>query len=207
MTVFFFCFNNLELEQVGLVTGLQGEVGGKVLLEKRSLLDLGDKSSVNILLVADSLGLELLLLALGKELLLGLLVGVRSSKVGGGELVGLDALDRDSGRGGNDVSGVDSSERDTVDLEGAGHKESAVLERLEENNSLASESAGEENEDSSRDERGSHLLGVLLLGNLGGGALGDIPLGGLLGRDVSVTAVLGSSDLLGAHFVCSVVGW
>lgn len=184
---------------MGLVTRLERELGSQVLLEKRSLLDLGNESSIDVLLVGDSLGLELLLLALGEELLLGLLVGGRSSEVGRGELVSLDTGDIDLSGGGNDVSGVDSSERDTVDLEGTGHKESAILKRLEENNSLASESAGKENEHGTGNKRRSQLGLVLDGGDLDVSGLSDVPLGGLLSGDGSATAVLGSSDLLG-HF-------
>lgn len=184
---------------MGLITGLEREVRGQVLLEKRGLLDLGDESSVDILLVRDSLSLELLLLTLGEELLLGLLLGGRSGEVGGGELVGLDTGNVDLGGGSNDVSGVDSSERNTVDLEGAGDEQSAVLKRLEEDNSLASESASKENEDSAGNKRRSDLGLVLDLGDGDLGGLGDVPLGGLLSGDGSATAVLGSSDLLG-HF-------
>lgn len=49
---------------------------------------------------------------------------------------------------GDDVSRIDSSQRDTVDLEGAGNEEDALIESLEENDALASESTSEENEDS-----------------------------------------------------------
>jgi hypothetical protein len=47
---------------------------------------------------------------------------------------------------GDDVSGVDSSERDAVDLEGPGDEQDTLVEGLEEDDALASESAGQENQ-------------------------------------------------------------
>jgi hypothetical protein len=56
---------------------------------------------------------------------------------------------------GNDVSCVHSADGHTVDLEGAGHQQGAFLQVLEEDDSLAAESTGEENEDSARLQSGS----------------------------------------------------
>lgn len=55
--------------------------------------------------------------------------------------------------GGSDhVAGVDSSERNTVDLEGTGDKENSLREGLEENDTLATETTSEEDQDSTGDE-------------------------------------------------------
>jgi hypothetical protein len=62
----------------------------------------------------------------------------------------VQAADVNFRRCSNHISGVDSSEGDAIDLEGTGHQEGAFLEVLEEDDSLAAESAGEENEDGAR---------------------------------------------------------
>lgn len=48
---------------------------------------------------------------------------------------------------GDDVSRIDSSQRDTVDLEGASNEEDTLVESLQENDALASESTSEKDED------------------------------------------------------------
>ncbi len=50
-------------------------------------------------------------------------------------------------RCGNNIAGIDSSERNAVDLERTGDKENTLLKRLEKNDTLATESASEEDED------------------------------------------------------------
>jgi len=93
-----------------------------------------------------------LLSLLEESLLTSLLLGLL-----GGEVLGLrdllnlllvEARDVDLVRGSDDVSGVDSSERDTVDLEGAGDEEDTLVEGLQEDDTLATEAASEEDEDS-----------------------------------------------------------
>lgn len=69
------------------------------------------------------------------------------------DLLLVNPRDIDLVRGGNDVASVDSAEGDAVDLEGARHQENALVERLEEDNALAPESAGEEDQDGARLER------------------------------------------------------
>lgn len=64
-----------------------------------------------------------------------------------GDLVNLllvEAGDVDLVGGGNDVSGVDAAQGDTVDLEGTGDEEDALVEVLEEDDALATETAGKE---------------------------------------------------------------
>ena len=65
----------------------------------------------------------------------------------------LDAADVDLCPGSNDVAGVDAAERNTVDLEWTGDEEDSLGEVLEEDDALATEAAGEENEDGTRLER------------------------------------------------------
>lgn len=92
-----------------------------------------------------------LLSLLEESVLTGLLLGLLGGEVLGlGDLLDLllvEAGDVDLVRGGDDVSGVDSSEGNTVDLEGAGDEEDALVESLQEDDSLAAEAAGEEDED------------------------------------------------------------
>ena len=52
----------------------------------------------------------------------------------------------------DNVTGVDSAQRNTVDLEGTSDKENALGEVLQEDDALATETASEEDEDSTGDE-------------------------------------------------------
>lgn len=99
-----------------------------------------------------------LLALLEESVLTGLLLGLV-----GGEVLGLrdlvdlllvEAGDVDLVGSGDDVSGVYSSQGDTVDLEGSGDEENTLFEGLEEDDSLASETASEE------DENGTGLEGL-----------------------------------------------
>lgn len=51
------------------------------------------------------------------------------------------------------VAGVDAAERDTVDLEGTGDEEDTLLEVLQENDALATETTSEEDEDGTGGKR------------------------------------------------------
>lgn len=106
-----------------------------------------------------------------EESLLSLLL----SALAGGEISGLRDLlqsllvkagQLDGCAGGNDISGIDSSEWDTVELVGTGNEEDTLWEVLEEDNTLATETASEEDEDSARLETGAWLSGVDGLANL-----------------------------------------
>lgn len=92
-----------------------------------------------------------LLSLLEESLLTSLLLGLLGGEVLGLsdllDLLGVEAGDIDLLGGGDDVSGVDSSQRDTVDLEGAGDEEDTLVEGLEEDDTLAAEAAGEEDQD------------------------------------------------------------
>lgn len=93
-----------------------------------------------------------LLSLLEESLLTSLLLGLLGGEVLGlGDLLNLllvEAGDVDLVGGGDDVSGVDSSQGDTVDLEGAGDEEDTLVEGLQEDDTLATEAASEEDEDS-----------------------------------------------------------
>jgi hypothetical protein len=100
---------------------------------------------------------ELLLTGLGGLLLLleELLVDLRN----------INTLDIDLGAGGQGVSLVDSLEGDTIDLVGAGHEQEAGRQLLEEDDTSASEAAGEQHE---------HAAGGNSLSELGGLDLGAL---------------------------------
>lgn len=93
-----------------------------------------------------------LLSLLEESLLTSLLLGLV-----GGEVLGLrdllnlllvEAGDVDLVGCGDDVAGVDAAEGDAVDLEGAGDEENTLLEGLQEDDALAAEATGEEDQDS-----------------------------------------------------------
>lgn len=65
----------------------------------------------------------------------------------------VDTADVDLGLGRDHVAGVDASERDTVDLEWTGDEEDTLWEVLEEDDTLATEATGEEDQNGTRLER------------------------------------------------------
>ncbi len=166
--------NPLPLHLMGLVALAEAERRGEVAWEKLDLLDVGDDSLVNGLLGCYPAARNLLLLyphvsatvllrpalssylcllsLLEESLLAGLLLGLLASEVLGGsglgDLVLGDTSQVDLDGSGDDVSGVDAAEGDTVDLEGAGDEQNALVEGLEQDNALATESAGEKDQDS-----------------------------------------------------------
>jgi hypothetical protein len=105
-----------------------------------------------------------LLSLLEKGLLAGLLLGLLR-----GEVLRLrDLLDLglvDTGKVdfqgcGDDVSRVDAAEGDAVDLEGAGDEQDTLVEVLEEDDTLAAEAAGEQNQDGAGLERAARSPGA-----------------------------------------------
>lgn len=121
-----------------------------------------------------------LLSLLEESLLTSLLLGLL-----GGEVLGLRNLlnlllvqtrDVDLVRGGDDVSGVDPSQGNAVDLEGTSDEEDTLVEGLQENDALATESTSEEDEDGTGLKR--------LSGSPGADGLAD-----LLNTGVSTTAL------------------
>lgn len=86
---------------------------------------------------------ESLLAGLLLDLLRGEVLGLRDLL----DLLGVKASDIDLHGGGDDIAGVDPAQGNAVDLEGAGDEEDALLEGLEEDDALAAEAAGEEDQD------------------------------------------------------------
>ena len=98
-----------------------------------------DPSYLGLLsLLEESILARLLLSLVGGEVLgLGDLINLLLVEAGDVDLVG----------GGDDVSGVHSSQRNAVNLEGSGDEENTLVESLQEDDSLSSEAASEEDED------------------------------------------------------------
>lgn len=63
------------------------------------------------------------------------------------DLLGVEAVDIDLEGGGDDVARVDPAQGHAVDLEGAGDEEDALVEGLEEDDALAAEAAGDQDQD------------------------------------------------------------
>lgn len=116
-------------------------------------------------------GSYLWLLSLLEEgLLAGLLLGLLSDEVLGLTDL-LDLLLVDSGQVnllgcGDDVSGVDAAQGHTVDLEGTSDEEDTLVEVLQEDDALATEAAGEEDQDSTGLEGLAWLPGADTLADL-----------------------------------------
>lgn len=111
------------------------------------------------------------LLALLEESLLGLLLSLLllGEVVGSGDLLeglGVDTGDVEALGGGDHVAGVDAADGDTVDLEGAGDEENTLVEVLEENDALATETTSEEDQDGTGLEALAELSGTQSLANL-----------------------------------------
>jgi hypothetical protein len=120
-------------------------------------------------------GQELLLLTFTEELLL---LGLLAGRLGLGEVGVVDGLrDGDTGQvdlggGGDNVGLGDSSQGDTVESERTRDEEETGIELLQEDDSLASESTGQEDEDGTGGDGRSELgLADGLSASLG---LGDI---------------------------------
>lgn len=92
---------------------------------------------------------ESLLASLLLDLLGGEVLGLRNLV----DLLGVKARDIDLHGGGDDVAGVDTAQGHAVDLEGAGNEEDTLVEGLEEDDALATEATGEEDQDAAGLER------------------------------------------------------
>ena len=185
------------------VGAAQAEAGSKVVDQVGLLLDVGQEGLVDGLLVLNTVlgGLLLLLRMLVQSrnggvrfAYLGLLALLEESSLAGlvgglvlGEvavLAGLlqdllvNALDVHSGRGSNDEAGVYSSQRNAVDFERTGDKEDTLGQVLEEHDTLAAETTGEEDDDGTGLEGGTGLRGANSLTDLGSSqrrVLGNAP--------------------------------
>lgn len=164
------------------VRGTEAEARGEVVDEVSLLLDVSQEGLVDGLLVLNAvLGCLLLLLCslvlfvrgatnaaylgllalLEESILARLVCGLVLGEVAllGGLLQDtlIDTVDVDSGGGSNDIAGVHSSQRNAVNLEGTGDKEDTLGKVLEENDTLATETTSEEDDDGTGLEGGTGL--------------------------------------------------
>lgn len=142
------------------------------MLQQWGLLDFSQQSSVDSLLVSDSLGLDFLLwLFFVEEVLLGLLGlwSLLSGKVSNVVLGNVNRVDSDLGGGGNDVTSVHSSQWNTVNLEWTGDQQGVVFQVLQVDNSLTSESTSQQDQDGTWNNGGTQLVWAIGLSAL----LGD----------------------------------
>jgi len=149
----------LDVGDQGLVDGLlvsSAAAGDLLLLRRESALASAVSSSRTRHRVRGRASVEPktylgLLSLLEESLLAGLLLGLLGGEVLGlGDLLDLllvQAGDVDLVGGGDDVSGVDPSQGNTVDLEGAGDEEDTLVEGLEKDDALATETTGEDDQD------------------------------------------------------------
>lgn len=111
------------------------------------------------------------LLALLEESLLGLLLSLLllGEVVGSRDLLeglGVNTGNVDTLGGGDNVASVDTAEGNAVDLEGAGDEENTLVEVLEEDDTLATEAASEEDQDGTGLEGLADLSGADRLADL-----------------------------------------
>lgn len=159
---------------MGALAGPQAEAGSQVGLEIRLLLDSGNQRLVDGLLVRNALGINILLLGCGLALLeegilaLALLLLARPVLVLAHTVqdLGVEVRDIDGCAGRNYVAVVDAAQGNTVSLEGTGDQEDTLGELAQENDALAGEATGEENEDGAGLERLAVLGGVCGLAGL-----------------------------------------
>lgn len=111
-----------------------------------------------------------LLSLLEEGLLTGLLLLLLADEVLGLgdllDLLGVEAADVDAVGRRDDVARVDPAERHAVDLEGARDEEDALVEGLEEDDALAAEAAGEQDQDRAGLEGGAGAPGADSLAGL-----------------------------------------
>ena len=169
----------LEDHLVWPVAFPQAEVARQITLQHRGLLDACQQRLVHLLLVLGAVARHALLLALAlveEGLLAALLVRLlvpREVALAADLVDGavVEVVERHGGLGCDDVAGVDAAEGHAVDLEGAGHEQDTLVENLEEDYALASEAAGEEDENFAGSEGCARLVGVEALASLSWGSL------------------------------------
>lgn len=155
---------------MGVLAAPQAEASAQVRLEVRLLLDCRNQRLVDLLLVRNALGIDVLLLgcclALLEERILALALLLLARPV----LVlahavqdfGIEVGDIDGCAGRNNVAVVDAAQGNAVGLEGTGDQENALLELAQENDTLTRKATGE------KDEDGSGLQRLAVFGGVGG---------------------------------------
>jgi len=179
----------LELHEVRILAVAEGEVSREVISEELDLLDRGDDGLIDLLLeLSAGSSRELVLLVELCLSLAGDLVDAKELCVEAALVEGLvlleglvsdarevDALKLDLGAGGEKVVLGNAAERDTVEAEWAGDKEEArLLELLQEDDALASETAGKDDADSAGDKALAELADAGCRDSLGAGLDGAL---------------------------------
>ena len=108
----------------------------------------------------------------------------------------VDTLDVDGGGGSDDIAGVYAAQRNAVNLEGTGDEENTLGKVLEDNDTLATETTSEEDDDGTGLEGGADLRGA---GSLTG-------LEFMLARVHAMYVAACSSSLLAACYRIAVAG-
>jgi hypothetical protein len=159
---------------VGVLAAPQAEAGAQVLLKVGLLLDCCHQCLVDSLLVCNALRVDILLLgcclALLKERILTLALFLLARPVlvlaHAVQNFGVEVRDIDRCAGRDYVAVVDAAQRDAIGLERSGDQEDALVELAQQNDALAGEATGEEDEDCARLERLAVLGGVGCLAGL-----------------------------------------
>lgn len=160
-----------------MLAGPQAEACAQVRLEIGLLLDCRDQRLVDSLLVGDALGVDVLLLRCGLALLEESILALALLLLASPVLVlahavqdfAIEVGDIDGCAGCDYVAVVDAAQRHAVGLEGTGDQENALRELAQENDTLAGEATGEEDQDGAGLERLAVFGGV-------GGLAGLVPL-------------------------------
>ena len=148
----------------------QAEASAQVCLQIRLLLDRRNQSLINSLLVRDALGINILLLRCGLALLkecifaLALLLLARPVLVLAHAVqdLGVEVRDIDRCTGRDYIAVVNATQGNAVGLEGTGDQENTLRELTQEDNALAGEATGEEDQD------GTRLEGITVFGGVSG---------------------------------------
>lgn len=153
---------------MGVLAAPKAKACAQVLLKIGLLLDCGHQRLVDSLLVRNALRVDVLLLgcclALLEEGILALALFLLARPVlvfaHAIEDFGVEVRDIDRCAGCDYIAVVDAAQRDTVGLEGPGDQEDTLVELAQENDALAGEATGEEDQDRAGLERLAVLGGV-----------------------------------------------
>ena len=175
-----------EFHGVGFVVLGEREASSKVRADidgsgslGSGFLEVGDDGGIDGLLDGNSFGGDLVGSFLSSESrsTSEALVSVGSGEGSIGNLVNVNSGEIDLGGGSDGVNLVDALDGDTVDFVGSSDEEESGIQFLEEDDSLSTESSGEEDEDTSGFETSSQFGSVLGLGSdLTGDVVGGVPL-------------------------------
>lgn len=142
-------------------------------------LEVGHDGGIDGLLDGNSVSGDLVGSLLSSESSAGFEALVAGSSFEGrvSDLVNVNSGEINGGRGSDGVNLVDALDGDTVDLVGSGNEEHSRVKSLEEDDSLSSESSGEEDKNASGFETSSEFRSVVgLSSSCTGDVVGWVPL-------------------------------